>query len=152
MAAPWRALHRGHPDPPRSAEEERREAAEIWGRLERYPVSWRRRLIELSPRSGSWALALQASEESLRQAAQSPEEALEMADLALSIAERAPGEESWRSRLLGFCWAHAANARRAVHDPAGAAEASVRARDLWKAGTDPEGRLRGWEIKALDRW
>jgi transcriptional regulator with XRE-family HTH domain len=125
----------------RSAEEERREAAEIWGRLERFPVSWRRRLIELSPRSGSWALALQASKGSLRQAAQRPEEALELAELALSIAERVPGEESWRSRLLGFCWAHVANARRVANDPAGAAEAFVRARDLWRAGADSEGRL-----------
>lgn len=126
---------------PPSAEEERREAAEIWGRLERYPVSWRRRLIELSPRSGSWALAAQASEESFRQAAQRPEEALHLAELALAIAERAPGEESWRSRLLGFCWAHVANARQVASDPAGAAEALVRARELWKAGSDPEGRL-----------
>lgn len=78
-----------------------------------------------------------SGEGSLRQAAQRPEEALELADLALSIAQRAPGEVSWRSRLLGFCWAHVANARRAAGNDAGAAEAFVRARELWRAGSDP---------------
>jgi transcriptional regulator with XRE-family HTH domain len=38
-------------------EEERREAEQIWKALEKYPIPFRRRLIELSPRSGSWALA-----------------------------------------------------------------------------------------------
>lgn len=132
-----------------SQEEERREAAEIWGRLEPFPVSWSRRLIELSPRSGSWVLAFQALEGSVRKAAHKPEEALELADLALSIAERA-GEESWRSRLMGFCWAHIANARRVANDHAGADEAFARAWDLWKAGVDSEGLLPEWRLFDLE--
>lgn len=43
-----------------SAEEESREAAKIWEALERHPIGFRRRLIELSPHSASWALAVQA--------------------------------------------------------------------------------------------
>lgn len=124
-------------EPARSSpEEERREAEQIWARLEKHPVPFRRRLIELSPRAGSWALAVRACEASREDA----DEALELAELALSIAERAPGEESWRSRLKGYCWAHLAKARRAADDLTGADEAFARARDLWKAGggADPE--------------
>lgn len=122
-----------------SPEEERREAEQIWTRLEKHPVPFRRRLIELSPRSGSWALAVRACEASLKGSA---DEMLELAELALSIAERVPGEESWRSRLKGYCWAHVAKARRDANLP-GADEASAQARELWRAGGggDPELRL-----------
>jgi transcriptional regulator with XRE-family HTH domain len=83
-----------------SPEEERSEAAQIWEALERHPVRFRRRLIELSPRSGSWPLAVQACEASVRSAVHNSAEALELAELALSIAERVPGEESWRVHWL----------------------------------------------------
>jgi transcriptional regulator with XRE-family HTH domain len=100
----------GEPPPP-SPEEERREAEQIWTALEKHPVRFRRRLIELSPRSGSWALAERACEASVKSAARNAEEALELAELALSIAERVPGGEDWRSRLKGDCWAHVARLR-----------------------------------------
>jgi transcriptional regulator with XRE-family HTH domain len=74
-----------------SPEEERRIAAQIWTALEKHPVPFRRRLIELSPRSGSWALAERALEASVQSAARNAEDALELAELARSIAERAPG-------------------------------------------------------------
>lgn len=121
------------PDRP-SSEEERREAEEIWTRLEKHPVRFRRRLIELSPRSGSWALAVQACEASLKGLDGPADEALELAELALSIANRAPGEESWRSRLKSYCWVHVAKARRTADDLAGADEALARARELWQDG------------------
>src|SRR5262249_19882754 len=38
----------GEPSPP-TPEEERREAEQIWKALEKYPIPFRRRLIELSP-------------------------------------------------------------------------------------------------------
>jgi transcriptional regulator with XRE-family HTH domain len=113
-----------------SAEEEHHEAEQVWTALERHPVRFRRRLIELSPLSGSWALAVRVCEASL----QAAREALELAELALSIAERFQGEESWRSRLKGYCWAHVANARRIANDLAWAGEASARARELWREG------------------
>lgn len=120
-----------------SPEEERREAEGIWTRLEKHPVPFRRRLIELSPHAGDWALAVQACKASLKS---ETGEALELAELALSIAERAPGEESWRSRLKGYCWAHVAKARQAAGDLTGAGEASARAGELWRTGggSDPE--------------
>ncbi|MEO6194656.1 MAG: helix-turn-helix transcriptional regulator [Thermoanaerobaculia bacterium] len=129
-----------------SPEEERREAERIWEALEELPASRRRRLIELSLHAGrSWALAERLCEASLRTAAAEPEEALELADLALFIAGQVPGEEGWRSRVEGYCWAHVANARRAAGDLAGADEACARARDLWRAGAADPGLL--WESR-----
>jgi transcriptional regulator with XRE-family HTH domain len=122
-----------------SPDEQRREAAQIWTALEAHPLRFRRRLIELSPRSGDWALAERVCEASVKSAARQPEEALALANLALSIAERFPGEEGWRSRLKGCCWAHVGNARQFAHDLAGAAEAFDLAQRLWQAEVaDPE--------------
>ena len=50
----------------------------VWTTLEKHPVPFRRRLIELSPRSGSWALAVRACEASLKGSA---DETLELAEL-----------------------------------------------------------------------
>jgi transcriptional regulator with XRE-family HTH domain len=134
--------------PEASPEEERREAERIWTALEELPASRRRRLIELSLHAArSWALAERLCEASLRTAAGEPEEALELANLALSIAGQVPGEEGWRSRVEGYCRAHIANALRAAGDLAGADEAFARAWDLWRAGAAagpgllPESRL-----------
>jgi transcriptional regulator with XRE-family HTH domain len=146
----WIELHAEVPVLP-SPDQERAEAATIWEELERHPVPLISRLVLLSPRAGNWALAEQACAASVRRAAHSAREALELAALALSIAERVPGEERWRWRLLGYCWAHIANARRVANDFAGADEAFVRAWDLWRTGidTNPE-RLAEWQFFSLE--
>jgi hypothetical protein len=82
-------------------------------------------------------LAERVCEASVKSAARDAGEALELAELALSIAERVPGEESWRSRLKGYCWAHVANALRVANDLAGADKAFAHARDLWPAEANP---------------
>jgi transcriptional regulator with XRE-family HTH domain len=131
-----------------SREQERQEAEGIWTALEELPASRRRRLIELSLYAArNWALAERLCEASLRTAAGEPEEALELANLALSIAGQVPGGGEWRSRVEGYCWAHVANARRAAGDLIGADEAFARAWELWRAGAAadsgllPESRL-----------
>ncbi|HKI03233.1 MAG TPA: helix-turn-helix transcriptional regulator [Thermoanaerobaculia bacterium] len=126
----------------RTPEETRREAEVAWLGLEALPMPRRRRMIELSLRSSrNWALAVRICGSSERAAAADPEEAIELAELALSIAEQVPGDEGWRSRVKGYVYAHLANARRAAGDPAGAGEALAQARDLWQASTDPEGLI-----------
>lgn len=97
-----------------STDEERRDAEAIWTALERFPVSWRRRLIELSPRAGNWALAARACQASAEAAAHDSREALELAELAFSIAERVPGEES--DRVKGTCRERLVNARLEAAD------------------------------------
>ncbi|HSK74905.1 MAG TPA: helix-turn-helix transcriptional regulator [Thermoanaerobaculia bacterium] len=78
------------PPPPEVA---RREAREIWTALERFPIRKRRKMIEPSLHaSRSWALAEQIWKASERAAPHRPEEAKELADLALWIAARVPGD------------------------------------------------------------
>jgi tetratricopeptide (TPR) repeat protein len=111
----------------------------------------RRGLLEAFPDYRTWALAVRACEASVKRAAHKAGEALELADLALSIAERAPGEESWRSRLKGYCWAHVANARRVANDLTGADEAFARAWELWRSGADSDPELLAeWRLYDLE--
>jgi transcriptional regulator with XRE-family HTH domain len=123
------------PEPP-SPEEQRREAGEIWENLLAYSLSRRRRLIELAQGAyPDWALAERICEASFEMAGGEPDQARELADLALSIAGTME-DTARRSRVAGYCWAHLAHARRAANDPAGAAEASARAWSLWQAGAE----------------
>lgn len=129
--------NREEPAPP--PEEARREAAETWEALERFPLRERREMIEPSLHaSRSWALAERICEASEEAAKHRADEAVELADLALWIAGRVPGEDGWRLQVQGYAWAFVANARRAAGDPEGAAEAFKTARDLWGAGGGAE--------------
>jgi transcriptional regulator with XRE-family HTH domain len=114
--------------------EARQLAAPLWRRLKRYPPAQRRLLVEEAVEFRSWALCELVCEESVRAAADSADRALELAELALRIAELSPGEESWRWRLQGYAWAHLGNARRVGSDLRGAEAAFVRAGQLWQAG------------------
>jgi transcriptional regulator with XRE-family HTH domain len=129
----------------------RQEAQGMGTRLKASNRKDRQDLVNVFPEVRSWALAEWVSHESERMAAHDVKEALELADLAVSIAERVPGEESWRSRVQGYCWAHVANARRVANDHAGADEAFVRAWELWRAGakSDPE-MLDEWRLLDLE--
>ncbi len=121
---------------PPSPEEQRQEAEETWTNLQGYPINRRRRLLELGQGAyPAWALAERVCEASFQAAADKPDQALELADLALFIAAGME-DGGWRSRVEGYCWAHLAHARRAADDLAGAEEASARARALWQAGAD----------------
>ena len=108
-------------------------------------------MVAAFPEFWIWALAERVSHESERAAAHKVEDALELADLALSIAKRISGPESWRPRVEGYCWAHVANARRVGNDLSGAGEAFARAWDLWRAGSesDPE-LLAEWRMLDLE--
>lgn len=131
----------------RKIEAARRQAGELWQRMSTATWEERRDLIAVFPAFRSWALAERICEESVRAAAHDPAEALDLARLAVSIAERAPGDDAWRSRLLGFSWAHVANARRVANDFAGADEAFTRAWELWQVGRAAElGLLPEWRL------
>jgi tetratricopeptide (TPR) repeat protein len=140
------SLARSLPQPPGEA---RREAEEVWTALERFPIPDRRRLLELSLRpSRSIALAARACEASARAAAHRVEEALELAELALFIAEQAP--EGRRSRALSYCWGFIGNARRVATDFDAAAEAFGRSWSLrLGAELDPE-LLPEWRLLDLE--
>ena len=95
-------------------------------------------------------MAEQACKASIRKAAHSAGAALELAELALSIAERVPGQESWRSRLKGYCLAHKAHALRIANKLAESEEGFARAWDLWRAGADPDALLPEWLLLAME--
>lgn len=143
----------GKTEPMRQTPEEAfREAEEIWQALEAFPAAKIRRLVELAPRaSRNWALALRIGEASERAAADKVEEALELANLALFIADRVPGKESRRSSVKAFCWAYVANASRVDTDFDRADEAFSQVWKLWPPGkpADPE-RLPQWRLLDLE--
>lgn len=122
--------------------EDREEAPLLRARLEAFSLENRRFLVAEAQEYQSWALCELLCEESVRAAG--TDQALELAGLALYLAERIRGaEEAWLSRLQGYAWAHVGHARRAGGDLPGAAEAFTRFRQLWQAGAsgDPGGFL-----------
>ncbi|HYU35676.1 MAG TPA: helix-turn-helix transcriptional regulator [Thermoanaerobaculia bacterium] len=118
-----------HPRP-----EDRIEGAELWGRLERFPVRERNLLVDAAQEFAHWALCERICLQSADLAGEDARQAAGLAGLAIRIASRVPGEDSWRSRLKGFALAHLAHARSALGDSAGAAEAFREARQLWDEG------------------
>jgi len=121
----------------RPIEEEQREAEEIWTNLQRHPIPRRRELLGYTLRAArSCALMARICQASLETADRDAKEAGELADLALSIAEKVP--EELRSRAEGYCWAHLANARCTAGDFDGAEEAFALAWKLWQAGPASE--------------
>jgi tetratricopeptide (TPR) repeat protein len=112
----------------------RQRAGFLWDRLKRRTPAERRALVQKGLKYRTWALCERVAAESIRKAPNHPKEALELAELALLIAERLPGERTWCLRLQGYAWAHVSNARRVCNDLPCAEEAMVRARKLWEAG------------------
>jgi tetratricopeptide (TPR) repeat protein len=67
-------------------------------------------------------------------AAHDADAALDLARLAVRMAELTPGSEEWRSRLGGLCCGFLANAYRVKGDFPGSDEAFLRSDRLWQAG------------------
>ena len=129
----------------------RQEAEELWERLKVAANDERRDLVANFPDFRSWALAVRVCEASVRAAADKPENARELANLALFIAERVAEPEAFRSRLLGYCWAYVANSHRISEDYDGADEAFVQAWELWRAGSDSNSELLPeWRLFSLE--
>jgi tetratricopeptide (TPR) repeat protein/transcriptional regulator with XRE-family HTH domain len=129
----------------------KREAEALWRHLAALRPPERREMVEAFPVFHQWALAVRLCEASLKAAADKPAAALELAALALLIAEKAPGEERFGRRLQGWCWGHVANARRVATDFDAAGEAFARAWQLWRAGEPAEpGWLPEWLLLSFE--
>lgn len=135
----------------RRTRKDRSEAERLWERLQREPPAKRRLLVEKAREFQTWALAERLCHASGEAASDRADRALELAGLACRVAELAPGEERWRSRIQGYALAYLANARRVAGDLPGAEETLDRAWKLWKAGAiaDP-GLLEEWRLLALE--
>jgi tetratricopeptide (TPR) repeat protein len=126
-----------------------RHAAEDLARwlLEEPSPKARRDLVETSRQFHQWAVAERLCHESERAAANSADKALELARLALRVAELAPGDPLWSQRLQGYAWVFIANARRVGGDMLAAAEGFATARQLWEAGASADpGILAAWRL------
>ncbi|HVT61217.1 MAG TPA: helix-turn-helix transcriptional regulator [Thermoanaerobaculia bacterium] len=135
----------------RHARRERRRAGGLWARLTGCTGPERRLLVEKAREFQTWPLAERLCHESERAAPDSADKALELARLALRVAELAPGGEAWRSRLQGYCLAFVANALRVGNDLPAAEQTLARAWQLWRAGAagDP-GVLAEWRLLDLE--
>jgi tetratricopeptide (TPR) repeat protein len=98
------------------------------------PAEERRVWIERVAECRSWQISVHASDASAAAAAHDAVLALELAELALFIAERVSGSELWRARVQGRAWGFVGNARRVGNDLLQADRAFETAWALWKAG------------------
>jgi transcriptional regulator with XRE-family HTH domain len=120
------------PDPP--TPEDRESARYLWARLERYAMPYRQLLVEHGAEFRSWALSERICEESVKAAETSANAALELARLALRVADLIPGEKAWRCRVQGYAWAHLGYARMVRGEISEAEKAFDRSERLWQAG------------------
>jgi transcriptional regulator with XRE-family HTH domain len=135
----------------RSPSDEMREAKEVWAALEPLSSEERRVRLRWSHRAArSWALAVTISHASERAAADRADDAVELAQLALEIAEQVPWEASRRERLIAYCRAYLANALRVANGLVAAGEMMAQAKEFWRHGTDPEGLLEEWRLLDLE--
>jgi len=136
--------------PPRL--EDREKARGSWERLERYEAETRRLLVEEGEEYRNWALCELLCDKSLQESA---DRALDLAELAVFIAERISGEDAWRSRVQGYAWAHVGDARRRRGDALGTREAFSRFRQLWRTAGEvnrallDEMRVIKWESQKV---
>jgi transcriptional regulator with XRE-family HTH domain len=131
-------------------DQDRGQAGELWQTLQELSPKERLRAVETEKKYRNWALAERICAESERAAAHRADRAMELAGLALRIAEMASGNEVWGSRLQGYAWAFVGNARRVHGDLPGAEEAFLCSDRLWEAGAaaDP-GLLDGTRLLDL---
>ena len=123
----WEEVWHPHPG-------DRLDGAELWSRLERFSERDRNLLVDASQEFAHWALCERICLQCTDLADEDARQAVRLAELAVRIAQRVPGDDSWRSRLKGFALAHLAFARAALGDLAGAAESFREGRQLWNEG------------------
>ena len=92
------------------------------------------RMVEEYEAYRSWALCEAAAFESEKLAAHDADQALDLARLAVRMAELTPGSEEWRSRVGGLCHALLANAWRVKGDFPAADMSFLRSDRFWQAG------------------
>jgi tetratricopeptide (TPR) repeat protein len=110
------------------------QADHLWRRLKRHPPEDRLLLVKEDRRHRKWGLVVLVVQASLDAAPNRPKEALELAQLALHIAELVSGTREWCWRLQGYAGAALINAWRVCSDLPAARKARVRARQLWEDG------------------
>jgi transcriptional regulator with XRE-family HTH domain len=130
---------------------EERQAEAQWELFRTFSPADQQLLIAHAPEYHTAAFCARLCTQSEKAAADRPNRALELARLALEVAEKVPGTEAERDRLRAGCWAQIGNALRVgnAHDAADAA--FVRVRELWKTGQTAElGFVEEWQLLDLE--
>lgn len=120
------------------AREDRRIAGEQWERLRPLPPRERRALVESDRELQSWAVCERLCAESEKAAADEASRALELADLALRVAQLVTGEEGVRSQIQGYAWAFVGNARRVGGNLPQADQAFFESERFWELGASSD--------------
>jgi transcriptional regulator with XRE-family HTH domain len=137
------------PPDPRVPDAARQVAQSLWTKLQARSDAERRALIEESADFQSEALCELLCTKSVEAAPRTPREAVELGRLATEVAEAVAGQRRHRDCLLGYSWAHLANALRVSSDLAGAEWAFRRAADLWQE-EDPAASMYGGRLLDLE--
>lgn len=124
--------------PPKA--DDRRHVDELWSRLKDLTEEQQLTVVRVGPEFQSWALAEWLMEESVTEASRDLERAASLARLA-RVAERVPGSEDWRNRIRGYAEAALPNVFRVAGELEAARAGIEQAKQLWAAGSDPQGLL-----------
>ncbi len=115
------------------------EGAEVlWANLEVCTAAERRMLVEDLEEYWSGDLCMRVAAESRRRIPDDPREALDLAEIAVLIADLLPKREARRPCLQAHAWAHLSCVRQSQGDETGAQEALERAQRMWEAVTPGE--------------
>jgi DNA-binding XRE family transcriptional regulator len=135
------------------APEDRRQALELWARVQEYETAAERQAVVLEVEDfWIWPFCELLCDESLKAAPDSAGRALELAGLALAVAHLVFGDEAWRASLRRYAWAHFGNALRVCGQLPSAETAFCRAAELEKAAAlgDPAGLLNEARVLGLE--
>lgn len=132
----------------------RAEAPGLWESLRQLPQPRRVSLAQGRNPFLSWGFCEFLCRTSRGLAGQEPEQAIEMAELAVLVAEglseEGSVEERWLYQLRSLAWAHLGNARR-VRGDLSAAESDFGVSDQWwEAGDEGTGDALGYRPVVLD--
>lgn len=108
----------------------------LWDRLRQYGTRARRLLVEGARAYRDWRLCVRVCAESELATTRDPAEAVDLAELAVFIAEHVSGAEGRRLRLQGCAWLFLGNARRVSNMLALSEEAFNLGWELWRAGSE----------------
>lgn len=133
----------------------RAEAPALWARLQRHSQKKRLALVRAEPsRFASWGLGELLSRESAKIAPEDAGRAVELADLAVFVADAVedyqPAEPYWVYQLRALAWGFLGNARRVAGDLEGAEQAFLESDTWWEAGVETIGDALGYEPVLLD--
>lgn len=131
----------------------RAEAPRLWESLRDLPQSRRLALTREGNPFLSWGFCELLCDKSKALGAKEANEAVDLAELAVLIADHIADDESedrWMYQLRAFAWSHLGNARRVKGDLKSAEAAFAMADQWWDAGDEGTGDALGYRPVLLD--